>query len=290
MKKPGNGIHILYHASCADGFGAAYVAWRQFVLEEGREDVTFHAVQHGHPMPEIPDGCEVWILDFSYDLPTLLELEHRSASMVVIDHHTTSRDTLEQLSCATWDDRFSGAVLTWLEFYPGEDVPELLAYVQDRDLWRWEMEGSREFSMALRGLVEMDFDQWHSLATDPTLIREMIISGAVLTEYLNRECARRAKHAHRQGELGIPVVNETQWPSETCEAMLAAYPDAPYAASYFVDGEGWFVYSLRSRPGSEVDVSAIARRCGGGGHKHAAGFRSPILANFDQLTLRDFLA
>lgn len=283
MKKPGNGIHILYHASCADGFGAAYVAWRQFVLEEGREDVTFHAVQHGHPMPEIPDGCEVWILDFSYDLPTLLALEHRSASLVVIDHHTTSRDTLEPLSCATWDDRFSGAVLTWLEFYPGEDVPELLAYVQDRDLWRWEMEGSREFSMALRGLVEMDFDQWHSLATDPMLIKEMIISGAALTEYLNRECARRAKQAEMDcyQNVKVPIVNETQWPSETCEAMLAAYPDAPFAASFFVDQKGDFVYSLRSRPGSDVDVSQIAKHFGGGGHRHAAGFTAEMQVSFE---------
>lgn len=33
-------------------------------------------------------------------------------------------------------------------------------------------------------------------------------------------------------------------------------------------------YSLRSREGG-VDVSEIAKQFGGGGHKHAAGFRLP---------------
>ncbi len=47
----------------------------------------------------------------------------------------------------------------------------------------------------------------------------------------------------------------------------------PYAACYFDDGD-YRVFSLRSRADG-VDVSQIATSFGGGGHKHAAGFRIP---------------
>ena len=43
-----------------------------------------------------------------------------------------------------------------------------------------------------------------------------------------------------------------------------------YAAVYFYDGEK-YIFSLRSREGGE-DVSDIAKRFGGGGHKRASGF------------------
>lgn len=47
---------------------------------------------------------------------------------------------------------------------------------------------------------------------------------------------------------------------------------AEFGACYFEAENGRFQYSLRSR--GDFDVSAIARRYGGGGHKNAAGFTS----------------
>ena len=45
----------------------------------------------------------------------------------------------------------------------------------------------------------------------------------------------------------------------------------PFAATFFYDGEG-YVFSLRSDDNG-LDVSEIAKQYGGGGHKHAAGFK-----------------
>jgi nanoRNase/pAp phosphatase (c-di-AMP/oligoRNAs hydrolase) len=48
----------------------------------------------------------------------------------------------------------------------------------------------------------------------------------------------------------------------------------PFAACYWDTPDGR-VFSLRSREDG-VDVSAIAKRYGGGGHRNASGFRMPI--------------
>ena len=44
-------------------------------------------------------------------------------------------------------------------------------------------------------------------------------------------------------------------------------------------GHGVFNYSLRSK--GDFDVSELAKRHGGGGHKNAAGFQSPALLFFE---------
>ena len=59
--------------------------------------------------------------------------------------------------------------------------------------------------------------------------------------------------------------------SETAHQLLKKYPDAPFAACK-VHAYGGITYSLRSEEGRE-DVSIIATKNGGGGHRNAAGFK-----------------
>src|SRR6187549_3257027 len=51
---------VLYHAECADGFGAAWALWRRF------PQARFLAVKHGVPPPDGLKGERVVIVDFSY--------------------------------------------------------------------------------------------------------------------------------------------------------------------------------------------------------------------------------
>ena len=59
---------ILYHAHCADGFGAAFAAWKK--LGSGADYV---AVNHGDPPPPVA-GRDVVVLDFAYPRATTLAL------------------------------------------------------------------------------------------------------------------------------------------------------------------------------------------------------------------------
>ena len=67
----------------------------------------------------------------------------------------------------------------------------------------------------------------------------------------------------------IPVINTGIFVSDVANTLCRKYPDAEFAACYF-DLPGKRIWSLRSI--GDFDVSAVASKLGGGGHKNAAGF------------------
>ena len=50
---------VLYHAECADGFGAAWAIWNRFPT------ARFIPVKHGNPPPPGLQGQRIVIVDFS---------------------------------------------------------------------------------------------------------------------------------------------------------------------------------------------------------------------------------
>ena len=160
----------------------------------------------------------------------------------------------------------SGARLAWEYWHPNETLPELLAYIEDKDLWLWRLEQSREVSIALHS-YPMEFELWNRLKVEylklegVALLRlqEQIVDGAV----------SRARFEHLFGHR-VPVVNATDFRSEIANRLCSLYPDSPFAAAYHYDKTGELCWSLRSV--GDFDVAALARQAGGGGHKNASGF------------------
>lgn len=257
--------YIFYHASCYDGFGAAWAAWKKC-----GDDAKYVAVQYGKPMPELPDGADVFIVDFSYPRQELLALKARMNSLVVLDHHKTAQQDLAGLDFAIFDMNKSGAVLAWEYFHPGQPVPKLLEYVQDRDLWQWKLAQSREVSAALQS-YRMDFELWEGMMSQTLTLAD---EGEAILRWQQQKIEAAISHAvwMKIGGYRVPVVNATQLMSEICHRLCEAYPDAAFAAYYFDDKDGNRQWGLRSV--GEFDVSAIAKRYGGGGHRNAAGFKT----------------
>lgn len=76
-----------------------------------------------------------------------------------------------------------------------------------------------------------------------------------------------------KAEIGgyiIPVCNAPHYYASELAGFMAE--GKPFAGVFSTNGEDEF-WSLRSRSDAGVDVSAIAKQYGGGGHKNAAGFK-----------------
>lgn len=264
--------YVLYHASCPDGFGAALAAWTRY-----RDDAKYIPVQYGEPLPEIEDGSEVYIVDFSYDRETLLSLKSRVETLVVLDHHKTARDALAGLDFATFDMDKSGAVLAWQYFHPGCATPSLFLLLQDRDLWKWELPNSRACS-AYFSVIPRDFNAWNILLSESMDCRHghWVDKGEAILAAQAIQASSLCDHAITANVRGysVPSVNSPLLQSEIGEELCKRFPDAPFAAVFFHLGGKEVVWSLRSRNG--FDVSAVAKSMGGGGHPAAAGFKIPI--------------
>lgn len=191
-----------------------------------------------------------------------------ASSLIVIDHHDTAEKELGGLDFCIFDMGKAGCVLTWEYLFPNLEVPELLLYLQDRDLWQWKLPDSRETSAAIRS-HPFDFQLWESWMTDAGLER-LRKEGAAILRYQNQQVkAALSREVERYviGSYEVPVINTTTLISEIVGELAVG---EPFAAGYF-DTHDKRIFSLRSAPNG-VDVGQIAKQYGGGGHPRSAGF------------------
>lgn len=251
---------VLYHAECADGFGAAWALWRQF------PSAKFLPVKHGNPPPAGLNEQQVIIVDFSYARNTLEAMADDTKALLVLDHHITAEKALAGLPYAYFDMTKSGAVLAW-EWAHDQPVPWLLQYVQDKDLWNWALPDSREINAAVAS-HPFDFDTW-SRFTQQDLIQE----GRAILRYEHEIVSKLAAQAvlvEFQGAT-VPSVQSAVLTSQIGERLSAEHP----FCVIWHDRDGRRYYSMRSREDG-TDVGTIAASFGGGGHTHAAGFSVPL--------------
>lgn len=261
-------VYILYHGGCPDGFGAAYAAWKKF-----GDQAEYLPVKHGYPLPDIPDGAQVWIIDFAYARQTLIDLSQR-VSLKVLDHHRTAQADLQGLDFAQFDMQRSGAVLSWNHFHPDTEVPQLLQYVQDQDLWIWALPDSSEICTALN-IYPFEFEVWDHLSIE--ILRQ---EGQVVLRYKQQLIDQLLQKVDWITICGhkIPAVNTPLFASELGNQLCLKYPEAKFSACY-ADFDGKRKFSLRSV--GENDVAAIAAHFGGGGHRNASGLAIPTTGHVD---------
>ncbi len=255
---------VLFHADCWDGFTAAWAARRRW----GDADTEYVPVHHGRPPPPVA-GKEVWILDFSYPRATLLKMASEAAQLVVLDHHVTAQQDLHDLPFAVFDMQRSGAGITWDELH-GLPRPWLIDYVEDRDLWRHALPSSRAVS-AWIGATPRTFEAWDALAQLGVGTAAQL--GLAVQQHLDVYVADMlplARHSLLAGHI-VPVVNCTPSPCVS-EVVGKLAEGQPFAAGWYQGADGLYTYSLRSRD-QGIDVGAIAKSFGGGGHRNASGFR-----------------
>ncbi len=265
MKK----ITVLYHRD-NDGFGAAFAAW--LVL---RDTANYVDVQYSEPVPVIPEGTErLYILDFSYDRETCLQLNSKY-KVAVLDHHKSAAAALADLPFAVFDMNKSGAELAWEHFHPGVATPPLIAYIQDYDLWKFELPHSVVVNLAIATLP-WDFKAWAMLPTEIGEFQAATIPiGAAVKAFQDGQVANAMNNVRILvfGEHQVPCVNASENISVLGHAMCEHYPESPFSISY-CDRQDKRTWSVRSI--GDFDVSEFAALWGGGGHKNAAGFTTPL--------------
>lgn len=273
---PGSVDLVIYHANCTDGFGAAYAAWK---LLGDRAD--YHAAKHGEMPPDVK-GRNVVVLDFSYDNATTKKLMKSAKNFLIIDHHKSAMVELHDVTCTRFDMNHSGAMLAWKFFHPGKEAPRMIKFIEDRDLWKWEIPYSKEFSAAF-DMVPYDFEEFDKYLDD-SAVDNAQERGAYILAYSKTVISKIAKQAvpRKLGGKDILVVNSPHWMSEIGAALS---PKCDFAVIWFYDHETRQVkVSLRAHH-EDSDVSEIAKKYGGGGHRKAAGFALP--ANISIETIFD---
>lgn len=255
---------VIYHADCWDGFCAAWIARKRF------GDIEAVPVRYSEPMPDV-SGRDVLILDFSYSRAQIKCAVREANSLFVIDHHKTAEVDLEGLDCALFDANKSGGRLAWEHWYGNTPAPWLVDYTEDRDLWRHALPQSQEINAALRS-YPLDFELWDSFAggTPEYFVLEGVAIRRAEKQIIDAH-VRNARLIEFDGYT-VKCVNATTLFSEIAGKLAKGQA---FGACYFDRQDGLRQWSLRSDENG-VDVSALAKKYGGGGHFHAAGFEEKL--------------
>lgn len=270
---------IVYHANCRDGFAAAWA------IRVTYPEATFIAGNFGKPLEGFPfPGQDVIFADFSLPREQMLEIAERAATLRVFDHHKTAEEALRDFPTfdgkvhIVFDMERSGAGISWDELNPGVKRPWFIDYVEDRDLWRFKLPDSEAINAWL-GSLKFEFGAWSlQRVHEPHQVAQLGRAILAKTKAYVEEVGKNSYRAKDSAGRTLQIVNAPQVDvSELLSDLLERNPSVDYSVGWWRRADGRFQYGLRSRPGSDVDVSAIAKGYHGGGHKHAAGFHLPIL-------------
>jgi len=264
--------YVIYHASCPDGFAAAWAIHRY--IQHTKQPEPYYLpwqYQQGIDFPKPIDEHDLLVVDFSFPRDQLEELARRAKSIYVIDHHKTAQAELEGLDYCHFDMTQSGAMLTWKALFgESEEVPDLIHYIQDRDLWKWRLPHSKEVS-AFTASLPYEFEAWTQLAyTDQT---QLVNQGIAIMRYQQRLIESAVKNAedwHFDGHH-IKVAKSPFLQSEIGDKLREEYA---FGVIVF-EVEDKYIFSLRSTD-KGPDVSEMAKKFGGGGHRNAAGFSTRV--------------
>jgi oligoribonuclease NrnB/cAMP/cGMP phosphodiesterase (DHH superfamily) len=281
---------VIFHGpGCLDGMAAANSMYTLFGTQadyvvgryQSNDEIDFR-------------GKEVYLVDFSYKRSFILEnILPVAKSLTIIDHHKSALEDLAgldtlfpaQVNMAWCSNDYSGAVLAYLftrsvaiRDYQKSPcyVPPLLLVIQDRDLWKFEIPGTREITAALfaRRIDYKSIGMYVGMGS----LNSLVIDGNVLLEAHEKECevllkiATRLMHFQVSPEDCYPV-DVTNCPPKYASDMGNMLAKQQLFGATYYDTQLHREFSLRSI--GDFDVSEVAKVFGGGGHRNAAGFKVP---------------
>ncbi|MFP3854515.1 MAG: hypothetical protein ACLFWD_09510, partial [Anaerolineales bacterium] len=176
-------ILCLYHDDPDGQCSAAIV--RRFYGDRAQ----MHAMEIGDPIPweQIEAADAIVLVDFSFDLETMEQLAENK-HFVWVDHHVSALDTIgEAMADVPGERRIdeAGCVLTWHTFFPDQPVPQAVALIGDRDIWRMALKDTRHFG---EGIYQREMDPTNDELWDPlldddsSLVKELVEEGRLLYE------------------------------------------------------------------------------------------------------------
>lgn len=264
----------LYHDD-PDGCCAAAIVRRAL-----GDKVVLYPLEIGDPIPwdSIEVSEQAVLVDYSLPLEGMQRLAD-GRKLVWIDHHKTSLARLGEAMNEVPGERSleeAACVLTWRTFFAEDPIPQAVSLIGDRDIWRMAHPETRAFS---EGLFQEEINPatdrlWKPLLDgDAGFVRQLIERGQVLykarlksiEDIVSRYGFETMFDGHRtlavnhrgNGDMG-EYIRQVGYELAYCYVEVVRDQRLQTMVTLYSD---------------QIDVSEIARKFGGGGHRGAAGFQ-----------------
>lgn len=264
--------YIFYHNDLDGVFSAALVN-----IFLNTKDVMFYAMDYHSEVPSIPvdENDTVWIVDFSFPILNMVYYDNTGCKVKWFDHHATAMPVNEYEFKNVekyFDLNRSGVGIVYDELFRTKR-PIAINYIEDRDLWKFKFKDTNDFIEGLNVYYDMhpSKEYMKDIIYDENISNDIISKGKLLFQAKKF----RVEKSLEQGKLGTFMghpaffVNATSDVSDIGNEACKMSTVPIVAVVYRYIEPDLIKVSLRS---IFIDVSELAKKYGGGGHRLAAGF------------------
>lgn len=293
---------IVLHHICPDGHVSATIFYLYFLTHGYNMDLIKFIPGYNNQTNNIDVnkfvGHHVIFIDYIYDVEVLKEIQKVAKSMLILDHHKTNQEKLEnfgsKLNCfiknhfetpdtrVLFDMSRCGSTIAWNFLFPEEPTPDFIKYIQDRDLFQNKLPNIEYFVRgfaSLKNVETFNFKNTIEWIQDPNSVKKLVEIGEPLYHKYKQEVEDFIKKAYKS-TIKIKDANENDvvydcmvveaHPIYSTDVGTAISSDKVVGATFFKNQEGKYAVSLRSK--GNLDVRKIAEFFKGGGHTNASGF------------------
>lgn len=280
----------IYHDADLDGKCSAAIVTRYF----GVKRVELHGMNYGDPIPwdKIDQETDVIMVDFCLQpFDDMLKLNNHCADLTWIDHHKTAIDAylaqkvrwtsslgLDQAACE----------LVWDFYHEDQPIPQAVRYLGAYDTWSWENDkNALYFQYGIRSVENGPMGAiWDSLLCVNSEVGRvtdsLTLAGQHIVRFNERQNAIYAEATSfplKWQGLRFIVSNAQLTNSSLFDTVFD--PEKHDAMMTFAFRKGQWTIGMYCPPAllkeRGIDLGALAKEFGGGGHPGAAGFAGTSL-------------
>lgn len=269
-------MKCIYHQADFDGLCSAAIVRKKYPDVE----LIPHDYHLELDMSAFQQGEIVYLVDISLPLDQMqwLLIHH---DLHWIDHHATAMADMADIESGIKIPGIreigkAACELTWQYLFPRTDMPRPVWLLGRYDVWDLTVDESVElFQIGMKTYNNGIDDQVWNFVLNPysSFVREVVQRGHIAQRFyantMAKVCDNHAAITKWEG-LQVIMMNTHEYRSQAFASRWPCdYLDAMVAYCRLADGR-WKVSLYTDRP--EIDVSVIAKKHGGGGHRGAAGF------------------
>lgn len=274
---------VIYHHPCADGNASAYVA-NKYATENNLQ-YKFCGIKTDSSetfTSELTDLIKDQVVLFIDYAPTKGQYEIAKQivkEMYILDHHVTNEKEYKDKPNTIFDMNLSGVGLAWNFFFPEKPLPVYLKMIQERDLWKFETSNTKEFTNGLYYCAGEKLssycDVMKKIELDESYMNTIIDLGILIEQHKQSKISNivdNTKKVYNYNGFKCAIVNCDYDIASDLGSALMNTNNYDFAVLWRYDHtKEIYILSLRSSDKSKFDVSELAKKMGGGGHRNASG-------------------
>lgn len=294
--------YVIFHKGCFDGFSSFIILQNTRYISKNA--IIYPDVPSAKTPPPNVSGKNVIIMDVAYKVDILKIIIDEAKSVTFIDHHITIHDDVTELKkmshgknvIVIYNEKESGASLTWKYFHKKKPMPLFVRYIKDNDIGEWKLKFTHYFLAGLETKYGTSLDsstvqKWNGLF-DTHKVKKLIKRGKIYWEYIDHLVEVNSKrysleqfpsekiyeqfsdYFKKPAQYRVAVICGSGCPNITrLGTKMLETIDCDFVMSWSLNlDRKEYVLAFRSK---EVDVGKIAGMFGGGGHTLAAACSFP---------------